>query len=70
MSEKEAEKAKVIEVIGKTGVQGGINQVMAKVLEGKEEGRTKRRNVKGPVKEGDILLLKDTETEAKPIGGR
>lgn len=66
---KDPVKAKVVEVIGKTGVHGEINQVMAKVLEGREEGRIKRRNAKGPIKEGDILLLKDTE-EAKPIRAR
>lgn len=66
---KEAVKAKVIEIIGKTGVQGGINQVMVKILEGREEKEVKRRNVKGPVTEGDILLLRNTE-EAKPINVR
>ncbi len=70
MAKDEAKPAKVIEVLGKTGVHGEINQVMAKILEGREEGRTKRRNVKGRVKEGDILLLKDTETEAKPINSQ
>lgn len=66
----DATPAKVVEVIGKTGVHGEINQVMAKILEGREKGRVKRRNVKGPVKEGDILLLKDTRTEAKSISSR
>lgn len=70
MANDEAKKAKVTEVLGKTGVHGEINQVMVKILEGREKGRTKRRNVKGPIQKGDILLLKDTETEAKPISGR
>jgi len=62
--------AEVMEVIGRTGVYGEIHQVMAKVLDGRDKGRVMRRNVKGPVKVGDILILMDTKTEAKPIHAR
>ncbi|MBI1973488.1 30S ribosomal protein S28e [Candidatus Micrarchaeota archaeon] len=72
MAEQKAEAsdstpAQVVEVIGKTGVYGEINQVMARVLDGPDKGRIIRRNVKGPVKVNDTLMLLDTETEAKPI---
>lgn len=62
--------AQVMDVIGQTGVYGEIRQVVVKVLEGRDQGRVIRRNVKGPVKVGDILMLLDTETEAKPIKTR
>ena len=62
--------AQIMEIIGKTGVYGEIWQVMVKILEGRDKGRIMRRNVKGPIKEGDILMLLDTETEAKPIKAR
>ena len=59
--------AQVVEVIGKTGVYGEINQVMAKMLAGRDRGRIVRRNVKGPIRKDDILMLLDTEAEARAI---
>jgi len=59
-----------MEIIGKTGVHGEIWQVMVKILEGRDKGRIIRRNVKGPIRKDDLLMLIDTETEAKPIRGR
>ena len=66
----DAVPAQVMEVIGKTGVHGEIWQVMVKILEGRDKGRIIRRNVKGPIRKDDLLMLIDTETEAKPIRGR
>jgi len=57
----------VVEVVVKTGIHGEVYQVMCKVLEGKDIGRVIRRNVKGPVKKGDRMLLLETEREAKEI---
>jgi small subunit ribosomal protein S28e len=62
--------AQVVEIVSKTGVYGEIMQVMAKVLDGRDRGRIIRRNVKGPIKLNDILMLLDTDTEAKPIRAR
>ncbi len=57
----------VVEVVVKTGIHGEVYQVMCKILDGKDKGRVIRRNVKGPVKKGDIMLLLETEREAKEI---
>ncbi|MEM5821011.1 MAG: 30S ribosomal protein S28e [Candidatus Aenigmatarchaeota archaeon] len=56
--------AEVIEIIGRTSSKG-ITQVKCKILEGKEKGSIVIRNVSGPVRVGDILLLKEVEMESE-----
>ena len=69
MSEKGV-PAEVVELVKRTGVNGEIVQVLCKILEGDEKGRVKRRNVKGNVRKGDVIILLSTEREAKEIKAR
>ncbi|NPA86402.1 MAG: 30S ribosomal protein S28e [Candidatus Diapherotrites archaeon] len=67
---EEGTPAEVVEIIGRTGVRGEVTQVMVKLLDGPEKGRVKRRNIYGPVKVGDIVILLSTKHEAKEIKAR
>jgi small subunit ribosomal protein S28e len=59
--------AEIVKIIGRTGIYGEVMQVMCKVSDGDSKGRIIRRNVRTPVREGDIIDLVETEREAKPL---
>lgn len=70
-----ASPAVVEEIVGRTGTRGGIIQVRCRLLDGMDKGKVMRRNVKGPIREHDIILLRETEIEARSLtqntkGGR
>ncbi len=62
-------RAQVEEIVGRTGMRGEAIQVRCKILDGRDSSKVMRRNVKGPVRIGDILMLRETEVEAQKLKG-
>ena len=57
----------VEEFVGRTGARGEVTQCMVKVLDGRNKDKILRRNIKGTVRVGDLITMRETEIEARRI---
>jgi len=55
--------AEVLKVLGRMGIKG-VSRVRCRVNDGPEKGKVLTRNIVGPIREGDIIMVKETEMES------
>ncbi|HLC81715.1 MAG TPA: 30S ribosomal protein S28e [Candidatus Nanoarchaeia archaeon] len=60
--------AEVKEIVARAGARGELTQVICQILDGRDQGKAIRRNTKGPIQVGDMLMLLETEIEAQRLG--
>ena len=66
---EDATPAEVINILSREGTKG-IQRIRCQVIEGRDKGKVLTRNVIGPIRIGDVIMLKETEMESSEKYGR
>ncbi|MBI2173436.1 MAG: 30S ribosomal protein S28e [Candidatus Aenigmarchaeota archaeon] len=61
--------AEVIALMGRAGTKG-VNRVKCRVIDGHDKGKILTRNIMGPVRIGDVVMLRETEMDSSSSYGR
>lgn len=66
---EDATPAEIIDILGRAGTKG-VTKIKCRVIEGKDTGKILLRNVMGPIRLGDVVMLRETEMESSGSYGR
>lgn len=67
LSSEEGVIAEVVEVLGRAGATGEVIQARVRIQTGRNKGRVILRNVRGPIRVGELIYLREAEREARRL---